>query len=373
MPADQTHVRALQTMRQWLADGVIHGGQALPTEHALAARLGISRGTVRKVLAALTAEGLIAVRTRGRRVGAPASAAAASDQAVVLIGSGSEDRGLSETQEGSVEDACLRELHLLGRPVLLIDYQHAVPGRILATLGRRPYGIICTQFAATRGAWSEQFASWRAAGIPLVVHGHPEGFPGHDCVHTDHEAGAYELTRSLIAAGRRRIQQVWHASERPHWLQQREAGHARAMAEAGLAVLQPVNPPEEPLHSRTPDAGELDRRGRAYLGFLYGPLHGAAPPDALIALNDINAASIVAACRMMNRAVHDEVAVAGFDGNWDTGWEWPMLGLAPFLTVHKHNHAVGRALAEVLQERIAARPGQPAIVRAMPVEVVRPG
>jgi DNA-binding LacI/PurR family transcriptional regulator len=144
------------------------------------------------------------------------------------------------------------------------------------------------------------------------------------------------------------------------------------MAEAGLPVLTPINPPEEPPLPPLPDAAALERRAQAYLGFLYAPLRDADHPDALIALNDINAAPIAVACRMLGRQVHDAVAVAGFDGNWDTDWQWRLAGLAPFLSVRKGNHAVGRALAEMLQERAANRTAPP-LQRCMPTTVVRPG
>lgn len=371
MSDDRPHQRALATLRQWLADGSIAGGVGLPGEVELANRLGVARGTVRKALAALTAEGLVAERRRGRRVAAPRDRAD-PDQAVVLIGAGTDDRGLSETQEGSVEDACLRVLHQLGRPVLLVDHKSATPARILAALGRAPFGIICTQFAAVKPAWSEQFAAWRGAGIPLAVHGPPDRHPGHDCVYSDHEGGAYALARMLIAAGRRRIQPVWHAPERPWWLRQREAGLARALAEAGLPCLPAVNPPEEPAMSPLPDADLLQRRAQAYLGFIYGPLSAADPPDVLMAINDINAAPVLAACRMLGRDVHAAVAVAGFDGTWEVDWQWRQLAASPFATVRKGNHAVGRALAETLLERVA-KPDGARIVRCMPTEAVRPG
>lgn len=371
MPDARPHQRTIATLRQWLADGTIVGGVGLPGEVELANRLGVARGTVRKALATLTTEGLVAARRRGRRITLPHDRAD-PDQAVILIGSGADDRGLSEAQEGSVEDACLRVLHQLGRPVLLVDHSNATPSRILAALGRAPFGIICTQFAAVKPAWREQFSAWRNTGIPLVVHGPPDEHPGHDCVCSDHAGGAYDLTRALIAAGRRRILPVWHAPERPWWLRQREAGIARALAEAGLQALPAVHPPEEPAMSPIPDSGLLQRRAQAYLGFIYGPLTGAEPPDALIALNDINAAPIVAACRMLGRAVHGAVAVAGFDGTWEVDWQWRELGISPFLTVRKGNHAVGRALAESLLER-AGNPNAAAIVRVMPTRVEQPG
>jgi DNA-binding LacI/PurR family transcriptional regulator len=207
----------------------------------------------------------------------------------------------------------------------------------------------------------------------VVVHsGDATAYAGFDRVCSDHAGGACELTRRLIAAGRRRIRQVWHSPVKPYWLLEREAGHARAMAEAGLAVAPPICIPEEPKRSVVADPDNLDQRARAYLGFLFEPLNAADAPDALIAVNDANAASVATACRMLGRQVHDQVAVAGFDANWTGSWEWPSLGLAPFLSAHKHNHRVGRALAEVLAERLAGRSGAAPIVRTMPIEAVGP-
>src|ERR671932_678209 len=56
-------VRALLVRR--LAEGVWQPGQLLPSEGQLAAELGVSQGTVRKALDALTAERLL-VRRQGR-------------------------------------------------------------------------------------------------------------------------------------------------------------------------------------------------------------------------------------------------------------------------------------------------------------------
>lgn len=371
MAIGSAQTRALATMHSWLADGSIRGDASLPPELVLAERLGVSRSTVRKVLATLAQEGLVGARTRGRRV-RDDGGAGTSEQAVVLIGSGSDERGLDESQEGSVEDACLRRLREAGRTVLLVDHEQAQPARALAALGRRPAGIICTQFAAWKAAWREQLVSWRNSGIATVVHGSPGDHPGIDCVRTDHEGGAYELTRRLLALGRRRIRQVWHSPALPAWLAEREAGHARAMAEAGLAVAPPLRLPEEPPRSRQPDPANLEQRAQAYLGFLYQPLQAPEPPDALIAVNDANAVGVIGACRMLGRQVHAEVAVAGFDCTWATAWEWPLLGLAPFVTAHKRNHAIGRALADLLLERLGARAAAGALTRSMPIEIVQP-
>ena len=53
------------TFLRRLADGVWHPGQVLPSEAQLALELGVSQGTVRKALDALTAESLL-IRRQGR-------------------------------------------------------------------------------------------------------------------------------------------------------------------------------------------------------------------------------------------------------------------------------------------------------------------
>jgi len=67
------HRQLADRLRDDIAAGVWAPGSQLPSEHDLAARFGVARGTVRHALTALRAEGAIAVRQGARRivVGAP--------------------------------------------------------------------------------------------------------------------------------------------------------------------------------------------------------------------------------------------------------------------------------------------------------------
>lgn len=370
MPTASTRDRALTQLRAWLTDGTLDGGAALPGEVALAARLGVARGTVRHVLGRLTAEGLItATRHRGRKVRGPI--AVGGDQAVVVIGSG-EDRQFHEEQEGAVEDSCVRALRQQRRPLLLVNGWHTAPAKALALLGQRPCGIIVSQFVMQEERWAEQARAWRQGGIPVVVHSHDPQHADFDRVFSDHRGGTHALVTALIAQGRRRILPVWHSSKQPAWLTLREDGWRAAVTQAGLAVLEPVRPPTVPEPATTPSAADLDARGRCYLGFLFDRLRGPTAPDAILAVNDTHAWGVMQACRLLGLQVHEQIAVTGFDGNWYTQWERQFGAPPPILSTTKHNHQIGEALIDVLNERLARGPGGQPIQRLMPVTIIRP-
>lgn len=62
------HEEIAAELRRAIDDGVYRIGGTLPSESELAARYGVSRGTVRQAVAALTAEGRIGSRQGARRV-----------------------------------------------------------------------------------------------------------------------------------------------------------------------------------------------------------------------------------------------------------------------------------------------------------------
>ena len=378
--------RALNTLRQWLKDKVVDADDSFPSEEALAARLRISRGTVRKVLRVLEGEALIHVeRTRGRRVrGEGEVSAGRASKAIVVLGTSWRSQFDSEELEGSVEDSCVHTFRAQGQPVLLIDAQHAAPEQALRVLGHKPLGVVLTQFVAEIPRWHALMAEWRSAGVPVVAHGNEPALAAFDRVCSDHRMGAYELTKRLIAQGRRRIVQVWTLPEawfvesktfsagRPQWLIERERGYREAMTEVGLPVLPAVNVPNMPERSGIPDLANLETRARCCLGFLFQVLKDKNPADAILAINDAAVFPVALACQMLERRVPEQTAVAGFDATWHTYWEWGATGLQPHLTVKKHNYAVGQAMAELLLERIAGAKRADPILRCLPVDIEAP-
>lgn len=60
-------VRVLETLRQWIQDGVLAPGERIPSERELSARLGADRATVRRAVDILIDQGVIrehSARTR---------------------------------------------------------------------------------------------------------------------------------------------------------------------------------------------------------------------------------------------------------------------------------------------------------------------
>jgi GntR family transcriptional regulator len=62
------HRLVADALRDEIARGMHPRGSRLPSEHALAAHFGVARGTVRQALAALRADGAIAVRAGARSI-----------------------------------------------------------------------------------------------------------------------------------------------------------------------------------------------------------------------------------------------------------------------------------------------------------------
>ncbi|MFE9243982.1 FadR/GntR family transcriptional regulator [Nocardiopsis sp. NPDC006938] len=54
--------RAVERIKEMIADGEVGPGQRLPTERELSARLGVSRGSVREAIRSLTTLGVLSVR-----------------------------------------------------------------------------------------------------------------------------------------------------------------------------------------------------------------------------------------------------------------------------------------------------------------------
>ena len=62
------HRRIAESLRRSIRSGIYTRGSQLPSERALMAEFGVSRGTVRQALATLRAEGAIASRKGARGV-----------------------------------------------------------------------------------------------------------------------------------------------------------------------------------------------------------------------------------------------------------------------------------------------------------------
>lgn len=167
------------------------------------------------------------------------------------------------------------------------------------------------------------------AGVPLVaIDGDPERSTA--LVTVDQQAGAYEATRHLLAAGHRT---VWHVSGPADWFDStgRVQGWRRALEEAG-AEVPPVIPAD----------------WSAAAGYRAGQmLARMAEVTAVFAANDHLALGILRALHERGVRVPEDISVVGFDDVPEAAYFIP-----PLTTIRPDFAAVGRASLALLLDQI---------------------
>src|SRR5581483_9695621 len=199
---------------------------------------------------------------------------------------------------GLIVSSIAETLALHGRAVVLDAGTAAQQATLLPSLPSRP---------GTAGAIvilppepGEQLTALRASGFPFVVVDPRTAVPPDiAAVPAAHFAGSRSITAHLAGLGHRRIGVI----AGPHnWLagQARLAGHASALAEAGV-----LHPPE------------LTRAGEPTAEFGYraaaGLLDSSPRPTALACFNDKTAVGALAAAAARGLRVPADLSVTGFD------------------------------------------------------------
>jgi DNA-binding LacI/PurR family transcriptional regulator len=181
----------------------------------------------------------------------------------------------------------------------------------------------------------------RPDGAPLVLLGEQDADGLLDHVVIDNVAAAQELTRHLIATGRRRIAAI---GPQPHLTNgtaaQRLTGYRQALAEAGLPHDPTLEVPVARLHRADGAA--------AMRGLLSAPTE----VDAVFCFSDQLALGALHVATGHGLRVPADLAVAGFDDIEDGRFANPAL-----TTVSPDKAAIARAALDCLAERLASGGG----------------
>ena len=328
---------------------------ARPTLEQVAARAGVGRGTVSRVVngsprvsAQARAAGLKAIDELGyvpnraarelvtRRTDTVALVVAESDQrlfdepyfAGIIrgIGNGLADTGLqlllalarSPAEYGRLEDY-LTTQHVDGVLLTSLHAEDPLPAKL------------------------------EANGVPTVLGGRPPGVSPVSYVDVDNRSGAREAVAHLIAGGRRRIATIARPPDMGVGID-RPAGYRDALAEAGL-----------------PEYVEYGDFGQASGIAATERLLAAEPElDAVFAADDPMAFGALRVLRQHGRRVPDDVAVIGFDDSADAPLADP-----PQTTVHQSPEEMGREMARLLVSRIRGETVDDPVVIMRPHLVVR--
>ncbi|MGI5327547.1 LacI family DNA-binding transcriptional regulator [Actinomadura nitritigenes] len=187
-------------------------------------------------------------------------------------------------------------------------------------------------------------AKLEANGVPTVLGGRPPGLSPVSYVDVDNRLGAREAVGHLIAGGRRRIATIAGPQDMGVGID-RLAGYREALGEAGL--------PEYVAFGDFGEATGITAAERL--------LAGEPAVDAVFAASDPMALGTLRVLRRLGRRVPDDVAVIGFDDSAAAPLADP-----PLSSVHQSPEEMGVAMARLLVSRIRGE------AVADPVVIMRP-
>lgn len=356
-------------LRRRIAGGQLLPGDALPSERMLATSLGVARDTVRAALTELLEQGWIEPGKGGRRRVSRGHRDGALSSCIGLLSAA--DSEVFDAGKPWVED---RYVMALAAAILEQQGHHIItvsmPGLLRSQNDRIMQGDLRAFVVAAnmcdQPIVGRILANMDQAGSPVVLYGRADGQEQRPAVFSDHYAGGRSLTAWLLARGRRRIACAWMRTTSKSWMDDRYAGYAAAMREAGLEAMPVIDIPKIP--DGAVDQQAFDHQSRVAAGYLAEHLRAGSGIDALLALNDPQAISLAAACRRLGCQPNADVWLAGYDNSWRYAKEWSFEGSGPMVTVDKDNAGMARRLAElVLAKTAGGAEGSPERISCMPL------
>jgi DNA-binding LacI/PurR family transcriptional regulator len=325
------------------------------TQHQLVKQLGISRGTLHRILynsplvkaktrervlnelkkmnytPNVIAQGLKTRRTRTIGVIGPATLKISNFAKINALHLAARQRGYSVIigySDGSAEkDAeCIRDLR-----------SRMVDGFV--ALGRGLEESI------------PLYQSIMDNGIPLVTLYPVDKFKA-DCVYVNTRLAFRQLTEHLIGLGHKKIGLLLEASA-SRYSANREAGFRDAMQAAKLPVNEEwvvhISPDGTPGGQHTTLGHRLPDTSDYQMGFWGSSLLLAKRerPTALVCFSDEYAIGALRACDLAGVSVPDELSITGYDDN-----ESAKFARIPLTTMHQPNEKVGMEAISLLIERI---------------------
>lgn len=349
--------RVVSWLRSAIDDGQLCDGEIVPSERRLCKMLEVSRPTVRAALASAVDMGWIEQSNGRLRRVAPKAPAFSSilAQSVAIITKRelmADAPNVQPTESLFIQLSALRALAGAGLHGLVIHPNQVGEQGLESLVRERPRGVLAFNTSLDGRLDAAAIERLTSAGVPTVVSADVWQGEGVDAVGSDHEAGAYALTRFLLQRGRRRVLRFWELSadgtHREAWLGRRDAGYKRALREANLPILPAIEFHE--LSNTIPQSREeFESKVRMAAGYLIEAFHKSEPPDAIMCITDSVAYVVAKALQLFGEDVARSIDVVGYDNYWphrpERQWAPP-----PLASVDKRNGEIGREMVRVLLE-----------------------
>lgn len=326
------------------------GGPARPpTLDEVAARAGVGRGTVSRVIngsSQVSDTARAAVTKAVAELGYVPNRAARSlvtraTDTIALVVSESQERVFGEPFFGQIVRGISGALAGTRRQLVLTMTQSDESGgtpadrlNLESFLSRQQMDGVLLLSLHGDDPLQEQLA---ARGVPAVLGGRPAGPVKLHYVDADNAGGAAEAVAHLARVGRRRIATVTGPQDMAAGVE-RLQGYRAALGPAGLGY--------DPALVATGDFSEASgyEGGKALLA-------SAPDLDAVFAASDQMAIGVMAALAAAGRRVPADVAVIGFDDVPISRHVTPSL-----TTVHQPIQEMGAAMVHLLTDLIEERP-----------------
>ena len=310
--------------------------QSRPTLEAVAARAGVGRGTVSRVVNGspkVSPEAREAVLRAIDELGYVPNRAARTlvtrrTDTVALFVSESEERVFGEPYFAGIIRGISAGLAGTGLQLLLAIAQsaddHARFERYLT--GQHVDGVL---LISLHGG-DPLPRHLEESGVPTVLGGAPVGVDPVSCVDADNRGGARKAVEHLIGLGRRRIAMIGGPQDMRVGVH-RLGGYRDVLAEAGL-------PEQVTMGDFSEESGERAMR----------ELLARSPDlDAVFAASDPMAVGAMRVLKEHGRRIPADVALVGFDDSATARHTDP-----PLTSVHQPLEAMGREMARLLVARI---------------------
>ena len=347
-------------------DGRLQSGERLPAETRLAAKLNVSRSTIRLALSDLEKEGVVSSDKRRRMVLdriKPDKTFLADAVALITDAPEHFERGKMHGTWHSnfIHTGAVDAIRSAGYDVLNIHPSRIAGDLIQRLILQQPRGVIIMREVLQTPSGQHLPQALQEGNVPFVIYGgigrarDSQLINSCDTVSSDHEYGSYELAKWLIGQGRRRILRLWGlnisgANEKPEWINQRDLGYEKAMQEAGLKAL-PALEIYNPIQGHDTQE-EFQLQVRLMAGYLIEYLSGPEPIDAIMAVSDSILPTVTAALKIHHREPNKEILIVGYDNMWEDLVSRKWESVPPVATVDKKNLEIGRELMNLLQQRI---------------------
>ena len=383
--SNSPRTRAVRSLKEWVLDGRLPAGERLPAETRLATKLNVSRSTIRLALSDLEKEGVVSTDKRRRVVldVIRPNRTFLSDAVALITDSPDpfERRKMLGTWHSNfIHTGAIDAIRSSGYDVLNIHPDRIAGDMIQRLILQRPRGVIIMRQVLQTPSGQHLPQALQEGNVPFVVYGGWERVEenkkplDYDTVASDHEFGSYELTRWLISQGRRRILRVWHLrgaamSVKQEWVRQRDLGYERAVREAGLEPIPPLE-----YASVTQPQHETDETFNSQVhlvaGYLIKYFTAPEPIDAIMGVSDAVLPMLYAALKIHGREPNRDILVVGYDNSWQDLRTHNREPLMPAATVDKRNLEIGQELMTLLQQRIDGKLPQEGQHRMIKPEVI---